>query len=46
MFRDAMDKLIKNLKENIRQAPEREDFEKERSRLMNEMQRRQREEMT
>ena len=37
MFRDAMDKLIKNLKENIRQALEREDFEKERTRLMNEM---------
>ncbi|MFP4492125.1 MAG: Lon protease family protein [Spirochaetaceae bacterium] len=45
-FRDDMEDLIEKLKGDIRKALQREDFEKERNRLMNEMQRRQSEKMT
>ena len=45
-FRDEMDDVVAKIKEDIRKALQREDFEKERNRLMNEMQRRQSEKMS
>ncbi|MFW6361544.1 MAG: Lon protease family protein [Spirochaetota bacterium] len=44
-FRDDMEKFKKNLKEDIPKALEQENYEKDRNRLMNEMQRKQTEEM-
>ncbi|HKK64813.1 MAG TPA: ATP-binding protein [Clostridia bacterium] len=44
-FRDDMEKLKKNLKEDIPKALEHESYEKDRNRLMNEMQRQQTEEL-
>ncbi len=44
-FRDDMEKLKKNLKEDIPKALEQENYEKDRNRLMNEMQRKQTEEL-
>ena len=46
LLRDDMDKMLSNVKEDIKQALEREDYEKERNELMNEMQRKQSEKIT